>query len=442
MIKRDQLPSRWIIHNPRHLFSAMKLLVLLLATSSLLPACSYAKPNPKPPPPEQGRLTISLDDAWRSLSSNLSNQIPKGWTDQIPPSAEIVDLPITLQAAKVISDNKITWYWLQVEIPSNWKGQLVRLEFDGLGGQAEVWVNGARFGPVKGGAGPTWLDVTNGIHPDAINLIAMSIDGATTINGTRLRGIWQSLRLVCTDDAYIESLQIEPQSREWVNFAVQINNTTQIRADAAIILTIYDPGNSKHKLAETQQVVVVSPGLNLAGLLIKVKKAVQWGPDHPMLYPYRLEFRQGMNLLDNKEGVFGFRSVADQDGRLLLNEIPYPVNAGHLNWLDMPADSSLQGYVNGIYRKARLGGIGELITAAGAPDTIFEEADRYGMPLIVDLPDDLSMAKAVMVHTFNHPSVIAWLIPTSSGHSSAFITELKALDPARPVIQSLPKPSH
>ncbi len=351
-------------------------------------------------------------------------------------------MPISLQAAKVISDNKATWYWRQTGIPANWKGQLVRLEFEGLGGQAEIWVNGARFGPIKGGAGPTWLDVTNGIHPDNTNLFVMRIDGATTIDGARLRGIWQSLRLVCTDDAYIESLLIEPQSREWANFVLQINNTTKIHADAELFLTIYDPHNRKHKLAETQQVVVVSPGLNLAGMLIKVKKAVQWGPDHPALYPYRLEFRQGLNLLDNKEGVFGFRSVADRDGRLLLNEIPYPVNAGSINWLDMPAGSALQDTVNGIYQKARSSGIGELIAAAGDPGAIFGEADRYGMPLVVELPADPAEAITVMKHLFNHPSIIAWLLPKSHNYPADVLSELKALDPTRPVIQSLPKPSH
>ena len=259
------------------------------------------------------------------------------------------------------------------------------------------------------------------------------------MDGVRLSGIWQPIRLVCTDDAYIESLQIEPQSPEWANFAVRINNTTNIRADAEIFLTVYDPKNPKRKLVETQQIVVVSPGLNLAGLLIKVPKAIQWGTYHPMLYPYRLEFRQGRNLLDNEEGTFGFRSVVDRGGRLLLNGARYPMKTYRLDWLEAPRDSSLQDFAKSSFQKARSNEAGGFIVEAGAPDVVYDEADHNGIPLIVKLPKDLAAAKAVVLQAFNHPGIIGWLFPASSDAYSDSISELEALDPTRPVLQRLPE---
>lgn len=90
------------------------------------------------------------------------------------------------------------WYALSFDTPKGWGGKAVRLRFEAVDDEAEVWLNGKRLGlhTKEGDADTTWweepfsFDATAALKPEGANTLVVRVDDFT-LDG----GIWKSVLL-------------------------------------------------------------------------------------------------------------------------------------------------------------------------------------------------------------------------------------------------------
>ncbi len=68
------------------------------------------------------------------------------------------------------------WYRRKLEIPADWRGRRVWLEFNGVFQIADVWVNGRHLGQHIGGYTRFQFDVTDALHWNDTNLLAVRVN--------------------------------------------------------------------------------------------------------------------------------------------------------------------------------------------------------------------------------------------------------------------------
>src|SRR6185437_4652940 len=101
------------------------------------------------------------------------------------------------------------WYRKHLDIPTDWTGKRVFLEFDGVFQVAEVFVNGQRIGEHQGGYTGFTFDITGALQPRN-NVVAVRVNniwnarlapraGEHTFSG----GIYRDVRLVVTAPLHV-----------------------------------------------------------------------------------------------------------------------------------------------------------------------------------------------------------------------------------------------
>lgn len=79
------------------------------------------------------------------------------------------------------------WYALSFDTPKGWGGKAVRLRFEAVDDEAEVWLNGKRLGlhTKEGDADTTWweepfsFDATAALKPEGANTLVVRVDDFT-----------------------------------------------------------------------------------------------------------------------------------------------------------------------------------------------------------------------------------------------------------------------
>ncbi len=262
------------------------------------------------------------------------------------------------------------WYRVEFRAPKSARGRRLTLTFEGINYEAHVWLNGQSLGSIKGAFIRGTFDVTNTIHLDKENILAvrvsppphpgipqeqsvkggpgenggiMCIDGPTFVATEgwdwipavrdRNTGIWQPVTLTATssvkigDPQIVTSLPLPDTTSAQVEITVPLENvstapvTGTLKASFGEIVVTKQltlaPGTSSTKLspAEFAQLTVQHPRL--------------WWPNgygKPDLYTLHLTFSEGSAESDNKTLRFGIREIT--------YELSLLDSAGHLRRLE------------------------------------------------------------------------------------------------------------
>ncbi len=103
------------------------------------------------------------DINWRSID------LPHDWSND----AELSDFSKKTETNTVATETG--WYRKHFEIPDNWKGKRIVIDFEGIGGQHKVFVNGVSVKRSENGTLKTQVDLTPTLNQKAINLIAIQV---------------------------------------------------------------------------------------------------------------------------------------------------------------------------------------------------------------------------------------------------------------------------
>jgi hypothetical protein len=372
------------------------------------------------------------------------------------------------------------WYRKHFEMPREWLGGRLFLEFDGVFQDAELFVNGRRVGTHQGGYTGFSIDIT-GALVIGDNLVAVRVNNnwnpqlaPRAGEHVFLGGIYRDAYLVVTDPLHVAWYGTSVTTPEISAEAARVNVRTEIRNDGSaarrftLETSIVDPDRQVVTRMRTIHTIAAGETAALEQTSEWIRHPKLWHPDHPYLYSVYTEILDGAKAVDDFLSPLGFRWfrwTADQ-GFFLNGEHLYlrgaNVHQDHAGW-------GIAVTQAGAYRDVKLikdAGFNFIRGSHYPHSPAFAEAcDRLGIILWSEnpfwgkggfgkdgfwnasaypvRPEDFApfeesskqqLREMIRIH-FNHPSIAVW-----SMANEAFFTE--NVERAKDLVRSLVDLSH
>ncbi|MEO8240895.1 MAG: glycoside hydrolase family 2 TIM barrel-domain containing protein [bacterium] len=396
------------------------------------------------------RDVISLDGIWE-----FRHETDAVWRD--------AEVPMPWQAlfADLRNCSGRATYRRRFDLPDR-RGREAVLHFGAVDYLAEVRLNGQLIGQHEGGYLPfeclipeDLLIASNEVEvlcdlPDTETGFGEMPHGKQSWYGP-IGGIWQSVTLELRDAGHLDHCQI---TADLPGRSVASTLTLPEAAKGAD-LTVAVLGPDGHQLTSDQR---VASGTK-EDFRFTLDSVQPWSPDHPALYTLQVSVGR-----DVSRHSFGFRSIATEGGRILLNGKPFFMRAA----LDQDyypegicTPPSLE-FLEDQLRKAKHLGLNMLRCHIKVPDPrYYEVADRLGMLIWTEVPNVghftatsahrmRQTMEGILARDGNHPSIVIWTLinedwgtrlcedPAHRAWLKAEYDWLKAADPTRLVVDNSP----
>jgi beta-galactosidase len=220
----------------------------------------------------------------------------------------------------------IGWYRKSFRAPAGAGGQVVRLEFDGVYMNSDVWINGVHLGKRPFGYVSFAYDITRHLVP-GVNVVAVRVDNSRQPNSRWYTGsgIYRHVWLTITDPLHVA---------HWGTF-VTTPRVDSTRADV-VVRTRVENNHRTPRTGVLRSVIVDSVGREVArsespfsfgvGQVGELEQRMPvpsprlWAVESPNLYTMTSVVLDGARVADSVTTVFGIRSIAyDADRGFLLN---------------------------------------------------------------------------------------------------------------------------
>jgi beta-galactosidase len=239
------------------------------------------------------------DSAWRTVS------VPHDWAIEGPFDARNP----TGQAGGFLPAG-IGWYRKHIALTAAEAARHVFVDFDGVMGNSDVWINGFHLGKRPYGYVSFRYELTGHLHPGD-NVLAVRADNSLQPASRWYAGagIYRHVRLVSKDAVHLE---------HWGTF-VTTPNTKTVRVESAVVnqsdaprsvalaIAIAGPDGTTVKTVETAaQTVGAGKSADFAQD-IAIAAPQLWSLEHPALYRAVVKVRASKTVLDEETVTFGIR---------------------------------------------------------------------------------------------------------------------------------------
>jgi len=389
-----------------------------------------------------------------------------------------IDLPHTWNAYDVTDSQAgywrgIGWYRKHFRVDSQYAARRIVLEFEGVGQDAEVWLNGTYLGRHKGGYTPFFFE----IHPrvDTDNVLTVKVDNLfdpTTPPTVKTDynfygGIYRRVSLVITNPVYISQMywttpEVTAESAQTA-FHSEITNGSHTVMHLTLTEQIIDPKGNQVGTVSTPIVIATGQTKAFMQNAAPIANPLLWSPATPNVYHIRTSLHDGSQLIDAVESPLGYRWFHfDPQHGLLLNGKRIQLQGTNLH-------QTYPGMGNAI-PKSRIVRDLEMVHDMGAnfwrtshyphDEASMDASDRLGLMVLEEIPINKEigntdqyivnvsrMAQEMIRRDRNHPSVITWGIageinapaPISKRVVGSVATLYRQLDPSRPVTMHAPR---
>lgn len=357
------------------------------------------------------------------------------------------------------------WYHRLIDIPQEWEGKKILLNFGAVYFNSEIYIDGSLAGRHFGGSSSFSVDITSrvkagGKHHLVVRAVsdlrsAMQSAGKQSLqfasagcNYTRTTGIWQTVWMEAVVPSGLKSVQLIADVDQ-----KQLVIHPQFYSDSRNTLKVV--------LKDGEKVVASKEvkATNSSTVVLPVRNMKLWSPENPFLYGlvYQLKDETG-RIVDEVSSYAGMRKIHIEGNKIYLNGKPYyqrlVLDQGFYPdgiWT-APSDEALKKDI-------------ELSMAAGfngarLHQKVFEEryyywADKLGYITWGEAPswgmdtnhpevarNFLMEWQEIVVRDRNHPSLFIWTPMNESWwpdkvqypRLAADLYDLtKSLDPTRPV---------
>ncbi len=286
------------------------------------------------------RLTLNFNNNWKFSLKNDSTAIQPGYNDaswrtlSLPHDWSIEgefskDHPTTTQGGALPTG--IGWYRKTFVLPAQAKGKQVRIEFDGVYRNSEVWINGQYLGLRPYGYSAFSYDLTKHIKPAPHkNVITVKVDNSMQPNSRWYSGsgIYRNVKLVATNTIavkkwgqFITTPSVNKQQAV-VNIATELINVAANDASVTVETKIFD-GTGKlvtTEIVNKANTVKVGKDGNTAQLALKINQPKLWSVAQPNLYKAITQIKANGKIVDEVTQTFGIRYFHfDKDKGFFLN---------------------------------------------------------------------------------------------------------------------------
>ncbi len=289
------------------------------------------QPRPEYPRPQLVRKRwLNLNGIWEFEQDNACIGLDLKYEEREKLSQEIV-VPFApeskLSGIGCTEFMNGVWYRKEIEIPQDWEGERIMLNFGAVDYHAYLFVNGKRVGTHKGGYTPFSFDITEYLCKDGNNVVTLfARDDVRSGNQavgkqaqsfysagcsyTRTTGIWQTVWMEPVNSCHVESIKPYPDIEECsVTLDVKLSKYS---VGCEILAEAYYEG----RLMGSGRTTVTSMS---SMINIKLAEKYLWEPGEGRLYDLKITVTQNGKCTDEAESYFGLRSVALTNKKFLIN---------------------------------------------------------------------------------------------------------------------------
>ena len=438
---------------------------------------------------QSSRRTILFDADWLFLKGNAANaekpefsdaawrklNVPHDWSIEGP-----FDEKNLTGGAGGFLPSGVSWYRKRFTVSEKDKNKKFFIEFDGVMGISDVWINGFHLGQRPSGYIGFEYELTQNLKFGKDNVIAVKADTSLQPASRWFTGagIYRHVRLVVKDAVHIPQNGVfvtTPQVNEkeaTVKVSSEVVNNSTIDRNVHLEIKILESsGKFVEELNSDSQLVKVGETFTFQNQ-VKVKKPNLWNVNNSKMYQAVVKAVSGNTLLDNETVSFGIREFHFEPATgFWLNGKNFKVKGVCLH-----ADGSAFGAAVPLdvwerrLNELRKLGANAIRTAHNPPAPEFLDlADRMGFLVMDEMFDQWTVAKNPFdYHLYfnewskrdlrdtvrrdrNHPSIILWsagneihdtpkpeiAIPILKG----LVDEFHKNDLTRPVTQALFRPN-
>jgi beta-galactosidase len=294
---------------------------LTLTTLALLLGTTHAMAQ------TEGRITTAFDPGWRFLKADAKDAhkpafndakwrqlaVPHDWSiegpyDQSNPTARGGGY---LPAG-------IGWYRKKFTLPATEAKRLVRIEFDGVMANSEVWVNGVSLGKRPYGYSSFSYELSKHLKygKGQSNVIAVRADNSVQPASRYYTGagIYRHVRLVSTEPVHFGeagvfvSAPTATAQQASLRIASDLRNASAANGEFQLETTVFDPAGKKVQVLESKQALAAGAAAEVVQTL-DVANPQRWSLDKPQQYKAVSVLRKGAAVLDTVTTNFGIREA-------------------------------------------------------------------------------------------------------------------------------------
>lgn len=214
-------------------------------------------------------------------------------------------------------------------LPRDWNGKRIKLCFDGVFSESEIYLNGKKVGSHEGGMTAFELDITHAVRQGE-NQLALKVRSESTADmlgsltqyaAHQLGGITRKVTLFAVPDLHVSDLRIMTdldtayQDAELQVFLAVTNSSPYSLQQVDVRLSV-----SGLSLVINQRVPEIASGATWSGWVTgHVCNPLKWDNEHPHLYTLNLEIGNRQVTYEQIEKRFGFREVEIEGNQLKMN---------------------------------------------------------------------------------------------------------------------------
>ena len=473
----------------------MLALIIPMQTSQLLLAAITFLLLTVQPLLADARVTEAFDAGWRFLKADAPGadrpeyddrtwrklDLPHDWSIEGPFAATNAT-----GGAGGFLPAGIGWYRKQFLLPSTFSRGRVRIEFDGVMANSEVWINGFHLGQRPSGYTSFGYDLTGHLNfGGQDNVIAVRADTSAQPASRWYAGagIYRHVRLVVTEEVHVAPWGVfvsTPQvssTQALVRVQTAITNASDAVRDIRLQTCLLDPDG--RTVATVESGTVITNGrMEMLTQQILLPNPQRWNLNDPKLYRVATRIREGNITLDDVVTPFGIREAtfkADTGFWLNGKNLKLKGVCLHHDGGAFGAAVPLDVWEQRLAALRKIG-VNAFRTTHNPPSPEFLDlCDRMGFLVMDELFDCWTMGKHgldgidlqdyhlhfnawskiderdTLLRDRNHPSVILYSVGNeihdttraelAKGILKGLVEVAHATDPTRPVTQGLFRPN-
>ncbi|MHB0857870.1 MAG: glycoside hydrolase family 2 protein [Anaerolineae bacterium] len=379
---------------------------------------------------------------WRHVEEHMESlQVPGTWSSSRP------------------GFHGVVWQWRPLVLPAHLAGRRLRLCFEAVRLQAEVYLDRRLVACDLDGHTPFEVELTGCMCPEHRHELAVRVtnpggagigepDQVLSWGDLRLPadhdfgGQWGDVALVATPPAYLAELLAFPEDDlRGLRVRVRVDNAGSARSGR---LRLAARDVTGHVVAAWEGDLRLSVGVSCQDMQLAIPVPRLWSPEDPHLYTVRAEL-EADGLTDALEISCGLRSFRVLGESLALNGEPFvPIAARTSGWYPENLAFPSRALARREVEAAKALGLNTLVTEEQeAGPRLLEAADAAGLLVFQTLSGFWTRSgdapnaqgrrvlenrlRRLMRRDANHPSVVCWHLPDDAGLHAVAAAE----DPTR-----------
>jgi beta-galactosidase len=368
------------------------------------------------------------------------------------------------------------WYRKHFVLGKEDEGKIVKILFDGIYMNADVWINGHHLGNQPFGYTAFYYGLTPCLNPAGEkNVLAVQVknegENSRWYSGS---GIYRDVKLIKTDPLHVKprgtfiTTPKVSKDKATVNAEIRIANDSHLDKSFDLMVKILNQEGSEvkafHEISsqkiEASETIIIQTETD-------IEKPDLWSPENPALYTATIQLLKNGKVFDEVHQTFGIRSIEfSAEKGFLLNGKSVLLKGGCVHH-----DNGILGsaaFKAAEYRKVKTmkeNGFNAIRCAHNPPSQLFLNAcDELGVLVMDESFDQWQLAKkpkdynlyfddwwerdleSMLLRDRNHPSIIIWSVGNeikerASEKGLEIFTKLKSkvkeLDTTRPVTQAV-----